>query len=304
MMREISYLALGGTLFMPATHKNLLSVVIEGRYEGLRSVVVDTEDALRSDALEGGCRRIEELLQLYTQKSFLLFLRPRNPEVLARFLEMPGVEKVDGFVLPKFSLSNAREYFSLLEKTQHHFMPSIEGEELFNPQKLIALKELLLAYKERIVAVRFGLEDMSRLLGIRKSCQESIFDFAAPNAALGNFIGIFKSAGFGVSGGVYGCYEDDEGFVQDLKRDLKEGLFSKTIIHPKQIALTNELYKVTKCELKEALSVLNAKEVLFGLDGKMGEKSTMSAHALFIRKRSEIYGVLEQESSCLKQNLL
>lgn len=292
-MAKISHLQLGGTLFIPATHKNLQSIVLHERYKALRSVVIDTEDGVQSSDLKHACIEIEKLLIHYSKRSLLLFLRPRNPEVLAAFLEMSGIEKVDGFVLPKFSLSNAQEYLSLLNKTQHHFMPSIEGEELFDVQKLIALRELLLPYKERIVVIRFGLEDMSRLLGIRKSCKESIFNFAAPNAALGNLIGIFKSAGFGISGGVYGCYEDDDGFVQDLKRDLKEGLFSKTIIHPNQIALTNELYKVSKEQYAEACSIEASEHTLFDLDGKMGEKNTMLAYAQFILKRSQIYGVSE-----------
>lgn len=295
-METIEYVKLGGTLFIPASHKAVEAIVLEEKYPQLRSLVIDTEDGLDAADLSESLSRIERILQKLNSSKLLLFLRPRNPKVLAAFLKMEGIEKVNGFVLPKFSLTNAASYLVLLEKTEHSFMPSIEGEELFDTQKLVALKELLLKYKKRIVLVRFGLEDMLRLLLLRRSCEESVFDICAAHVALGNFIGIFKSAGFGVSGGVYPCYKNAEGFVKDTARDLREGLFSKTIIHPNQIALINECYKVSKNEYEEALAIVNAKSALFALDDKMAEKSTMYAHSLMILKRKEYYGVLKNGS--------
>lgn len=71
-------------------------------------------------------------------------------------------------------------------------------------------------------------------------------------------------------------FEDDEGFIKDITRDLREGLFSKTIINPRQIKLTNESYKVTKQELREALEISQSSEALFNQNGKMVEVITMN----------------------------
>jgi len=281
---------LGGTLFISATHKSLEAILLENKYPDLKSLVIDTEDGLNASELECSLGIIEKLLPKLQKTALHIFLRPKNSDVLKLFLCMSSIETIDGFVLPKFSLENAREYLDLIKNSQHSIMPSIEGIELFDANKLHSLRDTLLEYKERIVLVRFGLEDMLGQLGLRRSCEDSVFDLSAPHVVLGNFISTFKSVGFAISGGVYPCYKDKEGFIRDSKRDLKEGLFTKTIIHPSQIAPLNELYKVTQEELFEAQSIVKSSEAVFALNGKMAEKNTMEPYALDILKRYEAYG--------------
>lgn len=287
----IHYTELGATLFIPATHKNLYSVACGEKYPELRSLVIDTEDGLDDHMLLKATQTIQKLLQQPTTKQPFLFLRPRDPKHLREILEYEGVEKLDGFVLPKFSLHNAAEYFELLSSTSHVVMPSIESDELFEMQKLIQLKDLILEQKEKVILVRFGLEDMLKRLSMRRSCEQSIFDISVTATIIGNFLAVFKSAGFAISGGVYPCFSDEEGFKQDILRDLREGLFTKTIIHPNQITPLNELYKVTQEELNEAQKLSESEHVVFSLNGKMGETKTMTPWAEHILQRSKIYGV-------------
>jgi citrate lyase beta subunit len=290
-MSEIDYIELGGTLFVPALHKDVEAIALHKKYSHLKSMVIDTEDGLNESSLEEALKNIEQLLPKIKSLHPYIFLRPRNTELLRKLLQMNDIENVTGFVLPKFSLSNMQTYMSLLKGTRHFIMPSIEGNELFNHSELHTLKNKLLEHKERVLIVRFGLEDMLSSLGMRRSCTESTFDFSATNMVLGNFIATFKSAGFGVSGGVYPCFKDKIGFLKDAKRDLKEGLFSKTIIHPSQIEAINELYSVSKEEFLEAQSIIKSAEAVFSLNGKMAEKNTMYSHSLIISRRRDIYGI-------------
>lgn len=108
-------------------------------------------------------------------------------------------------MLAKFSLTNCEKYMHLLQSTNFYIMPSIEGFELLEYVKLQELKQCILTYKHKVLLVRFGLEDMLKQLSMKRTCNDSVFDLAVGNAVLGNFIGIFKSAGFAVSGGVYPC---------------------------------------------------------------------------------------------------
>ena len=291
-MNKINYIELGATLFIPAIHKNLEAVVCSDKYHGLKSVLIDTEDGIKSDSLEIALKVIEELLKIYEKKKLIVFIRPRNIEVLGRILKLKNINKIDGFILPKFSLSNAQDYFSLLKDYDFLVMPSIEGEELFNQNSLYELRTFLLQNRENILLVRFGLEDMLRQLKMKRSCEDTPFDFSVTSYVLGSFIATFKSAGFAISGGVYPCFKDDNGFIKDVKRDLREGLFSKTIIHPRQIQLTNELYRVTKKELKEALEIFQSNEALFNQNDKMAEVITMKPQAQEVILRSKIYGVV------------
>ncbi|MFT7860936.1 MAG: HpcH/HpaI aldolase/citrate lyase family protein, partial [Sulfurimonas sp.] len=286
----IDHLELGGTLFVPASHKNLDAIVNHDKYPELRSLLIDFEDGLDPKELQNAYSKVEEVLKKKTTNTFYTFLRPRDTTHLKTLLAMEDIEKIDGFILPKFSLTNAQSYLDILHDTNFYIMPSIEGKELFEYEKLLELRELLLTNKEKVVLVRFGLEDMLRQLSMKRGCSESIFDFSVTNVVLGNFLALFKSAGFAVSGGVYPCFEDKKGFIQDLRRDLKEGLFSKTIIHPNQIAVVNDCYKVEQEEYKEALEMLKNEKAIFNQNGKMAERHTMSNYAKVIVKRGDIYG--------------
>ncbi|WP_304545946.1 HpcH/HpaI aldolase/citrate lyase family protein [Sulfurimonas microaerophilic] len=290
MNQTINYLKLGGTLFIPASHKNL-NEILNNKYPELKSLVIDFEDGLEQTKLQSAYKTVESLLEKHQKKSPYLFLRPKDQMHLKELLKMSNIETVDGFILPKFSLTNAQEYLEVLEGTNFYIMPSIEGKELFDVEKLQRLKKMLLTNKQKILLVRFGLEDMLRQLTMRRGCDESIFDFSVTNVVLGNFLSIFKSEGFAISGGVYPCFKDEEGFKRDVLRDLKEGLFSKTIIHPNQIAVVNELYKVSESEYKEAKAMQESTQVVFNQNGKMAEKHTMLSYSELVLQRAEIYGI-------------
>jgi citrate lyase beta subunit len=291
LMKKMDYTELGGTLFVPFWHKDLAAIADGSKYCELKSMVIETEDGVNAEEFLEASLRLKNFLQALQKPKPYLFIRPRNAAFLEELLRFEGIEKIDGFILPKFSLANAAEYLELLRGRDFVFMPSIEGVELFEQSKLLELREILLAHKEQIPLVRFGLEDMLGALGMRRECQESVFDISAPSSVLGNFIAAFKSVGFAISGGVYPCFSDEEGFVKDVKRDLKEGLFGKTIIHPSQIELTNELYKVDEKSLDEALEICFETKAAFAQNGKMAELNTMSPHAKELIKRSQVYGL-------------
>ena len=291
-MNKINYIELGATLFIPAVHKDLESVVCDNKYPELKSVLIDTEDGIEEESLNSALESIQRVLETYEKGKLSVFIRPRNTRVLTRILKFENIKNIDGFILPKFSLKNAQEYFDLLQSTNFLLMPSIEGEELFNQNSLYKLRDILLKNAENILLLRFGLEDILRQLTIKRSSKESVFDLSALSYVLGNFIATFKSAGFAISGGVYPSFTDDDGFIKDVQRDLKEGLFSKTIIHPRQIKLSNDLYRVTKDELREALEISRNDEAVFNQNDKMAEVVTMRPYAHEIILRAEVYGVV------------
>ena len=291
LMRDIDYIELGGTLFVPGIHKDLQAIVEGEKYPNIKSVLIDTEDGISENSLPEVMEGIKSLLLKDLKYTPFVFVRPRDTRVLKELLTYTHITRVDGFILPKFSLDNAKEYLDILKESRHYIMPSIEGRELFNPSKLIELRDIILEHKEKVLLVRFGLEDMLRQLKMRRRCDDNVFDISTTSSVLGNFISAFKSSGFCISGGVYPCFKDSEGFTKDVLRDLKEGLFSKTIIHPSQIELLNELYRVSQSEFDEALEIYNSKEALFSQNEKMAEVLTMSPWAEDIIKRAEIYGV-------------
>ena len=288
-MRKIDALALGGTLFVPAVHKELEAVASGAKYPRLRSIVVDTEDGIAEAQLDTALERVEALLRNMVPGGPLRFLRPRNPEVLERLLRCEGIEKIDGFVLPKFGLENAERYLNAVG--EHTFMPSIEGRELFDDAALAALRELLLPHSDRIVAIRFGAEDMLRQLGMRRECSRTLYDLCAPSRVIGGVLAAFKPWGFDVAAPVYPCYRDTEGFEAELRRDLTEGLVGKTLIHPDQIESVERIYRVAPEELEAAEALLKSEMAVFGSKGRMAETATQSGWAEIIMQRAEYFGM-------------
>lgn len=290
-MRPFHPWELGGTLFVPSTHKHLEAICMGEKFPNLRSLVIDTEDGIAQTDLEKGLKQIHTLLPRLKPLRVFRFIRPRNPQTLQTLLNSPGIEAIDGFLLPKFGLQNHEEYLGLLKDLPYPFIPSIEGGELFDGAQLAALRDTLLPYRSRVPLIRFGAEDMLRQLGLRRDCTLSLFDMALPSYVIGSLMAVFKPYGFEISGGVYRCFRDHEGFTRDVLRDLREGLVSKTIIHPDQISLVDSCYRVRADELHEAQQLFNAQSAVFSLNGTMAETATQQTWGISVQKRAEIFGI-------------
>ena len=292
--QSIHALELGGTLFVPASHKNLATILSGEKYPALRSVVIDFEDGLTDADRLDALNNLPGTLAAIKENKLLRFIRPQDPKMLETFLGQKHIEKIDGFILPKFGLDNADQYFSAIQNSkstiQHYLMPAIEGEELFDTQKLRQLRDILLPYHDKIICIRFGAQDMLRQLGLRQT--GSIYDILTPAHIIANLISTFKPHGFEISAPVYPDFSDSEGFQKEIQRELENGLISKTIIHPSQIALINRLYQVTKSEFKESQKLLERHNGVINLNGKMGELKTQSPWAEQILKRAELFDVI------------
>jgi len=105
MIRNILPIQLGGSLYIPATHNNLNAICNENKYPDLRSCILDTEDAIVAQELDVALGNIQEMLETYTPSKLLVFIRPRNPQVLQEILKLKNIEKIDGFSLPKYGNS-------------------------------------------------------------------------------------------------------------------------------------------------------------------------------------------------------
>jgi citrate lyase beta subunit len=282
---------LGGTLFVPATHRHLQTVLEGAKFPKLRSAVIDLEDGIDAPSRPEALQRIASLLPAIRPATLLRFIRPDTPQTLQELLQMKGIANVDGFVLPKFGLDNAEAWLSPLQNDAFALMPSIEGPELFSQPQLHLLAERLLPWQQRIPTIRFGLEDLLRQLGIARDCRTPLYGLAAPALAIASVLAAFKPRGFNVSGGVYGCYEDAEGFRSELEEELRQGLLGKTIIHPSQIDIVEEAYRVGTDEQSRADALLRTSSNVTALHGMMLEKPTQLPWAETVHKRAALYGV-------------
>ena len=174
-----------------------------------------------------------------------------------------------------------------------YIMPVLE-KDIFETHKLIEIRDFLLPYKDKILTIRVGANDLMSELRIRRECGNTIYDISPISIIISNIINFFKPYGFNISGVVYECFGKNH--LHTLKRevelDLQNGIFSKTIIHPSQIDIIQECYRVNKNDLDSANKILNKNaKAVFQTDNRMNEISVHTNWAKEIIERSKIYGI-------------
>src|SRR5262245_50009388 len=165
------FLQLGASLYVPCTRGDLALIANRRKYPHLRSVIFCTEDAVRADDLSRALDNLQTLLRHLEPADLRRFVRVRNPAVLRAVLQMDGVERPSGFVLPKVTRHNLQQYRPAWA-TPHRFdlMLTLETVEVFDPGEMTALRELLLQPPlcERVLSLRIGGNDLFNLLGMRR----------------------------------------------------------------------------------------------------------------------------------------
>ncbi len=291
-MKKIDYFELGATLYIPVMHKNLEDILKGTKYPFLKSVVICLEDSTALCDIPEGMKRVERILDGFEPFGLKVFIRPRNIENLKDILKFKNIDMVDGFALAKFDTSNISEYLSIFIAQNHFYlMPILETKDVFSHLKLAHIMNELEPFKERILVVRMGGEDILSMLGMMRSCDKTIYEILPLYLVLSTIINLFKANGFNVSSPVFTCYEDTKTLRRELESDSEHQIFNKTSIHPKQVESIQESYKINADEKYVADKLLKENGAIFSHRGRMYEKTTHSNWAKSILKRYENYGV-------------
>lgn len=284
---------LGASLYVPAIRRDLVDIANGVKYPRLRSVIFCTEDALAQRDLPLALCHLGRCLPRFSDTAILRFIRARNPEVLGYLLRLDGIERVDGFVVPKLTQYNMDSYFSPLLDTGFKVMATLETREALDHAEMSALRHKLLApeHRDRVLALRIGGNDLLRLLGVRRPRDRTLY--ATPiGSAIANLVLWFKPYGFNLTAPVFE-YLDRDGLLRDeIQQDLAYGLFGKTAIHPEQIPIIESFYGVKPDELDMAAALLNPESrPVFRSHNAMCEVATHLQWARDMLTRAEIYGV-------------
>ncbi len=291
------HLALGATLYVPAIHPDLIHLAQGQKYPALKSLVVDTEDAIAEDDLPYAYHAIEKLLHVLSadhQERPLLFVRVRSPEGLAVLSQFSALEKLDGLVLPKFNQDNMADYFrNAADLKSLYFMPILE-KNVFEWAQMAAIRDFLLPLRERILSLRIGATDLLACFNLRRDCHTLIYDIGIIKHVITQCVMLFGQAGFNITAPVFECFGEAHRCLlqQETRLDLLNGLFGKTIIHPWQIEIVQALYRVSAEDLEIAEKLLDEySPAVFKRHAQMHERATHSGWARQIVERAWIYGV-------------
>lgn len=291
----MEYINLGASLYLPSTRRDLKDIIINNKYPYLRSVILDTEDSVKVEDLQECYKNIRILLSempiVNSRKEIMVFIRPRNPNEFNKILMLDHIEKIDGFVFPKFSPENMVEYLSIMP-TNMWYMPILE-KNIFSEDEIILIRDFIINNRQNLLSVRIGITDILNLLRTRRNKNQSIYEISVASHIISRIIFAFAPYDINITGTVFENFGSDSITIlrQEVEKDLANGIFGKSAIHPSQVLVINDLYKVTIEDYEVASRLLDFKSPpVFKLLDSMQERETHIEWAKKIIARKEVYG--------------
>ena len=219
--------ALGATLYVPGIRDDLVQTITKRADEGVRSMVVDLEDAVADrhvdQALENVTKALGDLADL--PQSTMVFVRVRTPEHIRQIIDGLGsrTAALTGFVLPKFSASTGARFLGEIQTASDHIgarlfaMPVLETPDVLyretRDEALSAIRDLLGRYRDIVLALRLGATDLCGLYGIRRDRDLTIYHVgvvAELIAEVVNHLGRADGSGFTITGPVWEYFAGHE----------------------------------------------------------------------------------------------
>ena len=219
--------ALGATLYVPGVRTDLVKAITKRAADGVRSVVVDLEDAVADEHVARALVNVTEAITELSdaQQQTLLFVRVRTPEHIRDIIAGIGDTNsaLNGFVLPKFSASTGARFLGEILSasdrlgTRLFAMPVLETPDVLyresRTEALSAIRDLLGQYRDMVLAVRFGATDLCGLYGIRRDRDLSIYHVgvvAELIAEVVNHLGRADGTGYTITGPVWEYFAGHE----------------------------------------------------------------------------------------------
>jgi citrate lyase beta subunit len=248
--------ALGATLYCPATRPRLADDIARRVRAGVTSVVVCLEDAVADGDLAaaehnavGQLRRLDEV----PDEPPLVFVRVRAASQIPMLLAGLGEHAcvLTGFVVPKFAEESGNGFLEAAVAGSEQLgrrllvMPVLEGPEIAHAEtrleSLLGARRLLDKYRDHVPAVRVGATDLSAAYGLRRGRDFTVWDVRVVADALAAVVNVFSrddasnGGGYVVTGPVW------EYFPRPTERILKTQLRETPFAEQRERALRAEL---------------------------------------------------------------
>ncbi|MEU7012550.1 HpcH/HpaI aldolase/citrate lyase family protein [Streptomyces sp. NPDC046385] len=233
--------ALGATLYSPATRPRLADDVRKQVTRGVASMVLCLEDSISDAEVEAGeTNLVRQFADLAAGSGPdgtdlpLLFIRVREPGQITDLVDRLGetVRLLSGFVLPKFTENRGRAFLEALAAAERNCgrrlfaMPVLESSELLHletrAETLAGIASITGKYRDRVLALRLGVTDFCSHYGLRRSPDMTAYDVklvADVIADVVNVLGRSDGTGFTITGPVWEYFRPGERmFKPQLRR--------------------------------------------------------------------------------------
>ena len=238
--KDVLAVALGATLYMPATRPALVEDLLRQGGRGVMSSVVCLEDAVADhDLVAAEANVVAQLRSAASAGSLekclpLTFVRVRHPVQIPLVVEGLGehAEVLSGFVLPKFTQVTGPAYLDALERARAatglplRAMPVIESPEVIHRESrvpsLLGIAELLDEHRDLVLAVRLGATDLSAAYGVRRGRDLTVYDVRLVCEVISDVVNVLGRAdgtGHVVTGPVWEYFQGTDRLFKPLLRE-------------------------------------------------------------------------------------
>lgn len=288
------------TLYTPATlNTDKLVTLMNGVNPFVRRLVICTEDSVAERDVKAAIRNVEAALKRFAPSSNCqVFIRARNAKVLTALLQLDGIGKVTGFVIPKAHYDTFPGFAEqiIAHGSDFRLMPIMESQRLPDAAFRSRLRDTFEyePYKELIDCLRFGANDLMGYQGMRPDRSRlTVYDVVTGNllaAVLNEFRGLW---GFAVTAPVFECFGEDydKWFRREVRRHIGNELFGQTVIHPRHLPLLFDLYRVKQRRAESAIGIVYSDDAVIGRHGAMDEKYTHGLWAKNTLRRALMFGI-------------
>jgi citrate lyase beta subunit len=237
--------ALGATLYSPATRPRLADDVLKQAARGVVSMVLCLEDSIDDADVEAG---EENLVQQFAaldarlgeasgERLPLLFVRVRTPGQIGDLVRRfgPSVRLLSGFVVPKFTQRHGTPFLEAAAEAEAasgrrlFVMPVLESPELLHletrTQTLAQIFDTVDKYRDRVLALRLGVTDFCSAYGLRRAPDMTAYDVRIVASVISDVVNVMGRAdgtGFTVTGPVWEYFRLQE---RIFKPQLRESPF-------------------------------------------------------------------------------
>ncbi|MBA0050011.1 ATP/GTP-binding protein [Streptomyces sp. AJS327] len=235
--------ALGATLYSPATRRALAADVRKQGARGVVSMVLCLEDSIDdAEVPHAEANLVRQLTELDRASRDgadapplpLLFVRVREPGQVRDLVRRlgPAVRLLSGFVLPKFTEERGVPFLTAVAEAEAESgarlfaMPVLESPELLHletrAETLAGIARATTAHRERVLALRLGVTDFCSAYGLRRTPEMTAYDVQLVASVIGdvvNLLGRADGTGFTVTGPVWEYFRPPERmFKPQLRR--------------------------------------------------------------------------------------
>ncbi|SLN20357.1 Malyl-CoA lyase [Falsiruegeria litorea R37] len=189
-------------------------------------------------------------------------------------LEQAG-DRIDQIMIPKVGCAEdvyaVDALVTAIERAKGRTKP-VSFEVIIESAAGIAHVEAIAASSPRMQAMSLGAADFAASMGMQTTgiggtqenyymLREGVKHWSDPwHWAQAAIVAACRTHGILPVDGPFGDFSDDEGYIAQAKRSATLGMVGKWAIHPKQIALANEVFTPSDEAVTEAREILAAME--------------------------------------------